>query len=165
MQSHSGSVYLRLPVVFAQRVPKVMIPSIMRMKSAAMYCALARAICSNMLIIRFRMEFLDKRYVSVMSICLVLKILRDKKGWFHGRWRTCLVWYGYSVSEFFDYGKYLLQFAEVLEYGYASLGYCVDDSSLADCSFFHEVLFDQEVQVLFEDAAVNVGFIHDVSEL
>jgi len=111
------------------------------------------------------MGALNKRRVSVLSICVVLKILRNKKGWFYERWRTCLVWYGCSVSEFFDYGQDLFQFSEVLEYGYASLGYCVDDSSLADCSFFDKALFDQEVQVLLEDATVNVSFIHDVSEL
>jgi len=48
MQSHSGSGYLLATVVFAQMAPKVIMPSIMRMKNAARYCALIRAICSNM---------------------------------------------------------------------------------------------------------------------
>ena len=55
MQSHSGSGYLQVTVVFAQMAPKVIRPSIMKMKNAAMYSALIRAICSNMLIIGISM--------------------------------------------------------------------------------------------------------------
>ena len=55
MQSHSGSGYLQVTVVFAQMAPKVIRPSIVKMKNAAMYSALIRAICSNMLIIGISM--------------------------------------------------------------------------------------------------------------
>jgi hypothetical protein len=46
-----------------------------------------------------------------------------------------LVWYRYSVAEFFHDGQNLFEFAEVLEYSYASLCHGVDDSALAYGSF------------------------------
>jgi hypothetical protein len=76
-----------------------------------------------------------------------------------------LVWYWYSVAKFFDYGQDLFEFSEVPQHGYASLGYGVDDSALAYVALFNELLFDEEVQVLLEDTAVNVSLVHDVSKL
>ena len=49
MQSHLGSGYLWVTVVFAQMAPKVIKLSIMKMKNAVVYSVLLRAICSSML--------------------------------------------------------------------------------------------------------------------
>jgi len=76
-----------------------------------------------------------------------------------------LVGHWNSVPSFFDDWENLFEFSEVLEYSYASLGNSVDDSSLAYGSFFDELLFDEEVQVLLKYTAIYVSFVHDVSEL
>jgi phosphoribulokinase len=56
-----------------------------------------------------------------------------------------LVGHWNSISGFFDDWENLFEFSEVLKYSYASLGHSVDDSSLAYCSFFDELLFDEKV--------------------
>ena len=78
-------------------------------------------------------------------------------GSLEGYWRL--------VSGFFHYGQHLLEFSEVLKYRNASLGDSIDNASFSSGSLFHKSLLDQEFQVFFEYAAVNVGFVHDVSEL
>jgi hypothetical protein len=78
-------------------------------------------------------------------------------------WRGSLIRYWNPIPGFLDDWKNLFEFSEVLKYRYASLGYSVDNALLASCTFFDQVLQEQKVQVFFQDAAVDVGFVHNVS--
>jgi hypothetical protein len=69
-----------------------------------------------------------------------------------------------AVSCFFDYWQHLFEFSEVFEDGYASLGYGEYCSVFSNGSYFNEVLLSQEVQVFFQDLAVNICFIHYVRQ-
>ena len=78
-----------------------------------------------------------------------------------------LVWYGCLIlaSCFLDNGQDLFEFAEVFEYGYAPLCDGKDYPAFAYGAFFDQPLFEEKVQVFFENATVDVGFVHDVCQL
>jgi len=73
-------------------------------------------------------------------------------------------WHRHAVSCFFNYGEHLFQFSEILEHGYASLGYGEYCSVFSNGSFLNQVLLNQKVQVFFQDFAVNVRLIHYVRQ-
>jgi len=93
-------------------------------------------------------------------------VSRQQEEWKAGGMEPCLrlEWNWHSGSCLFYDGQDLFQFSEVLQHGNASLGYGVDYSTLAHISFFDKALFDQEVEVFFQYATVDVGLVHDVRE-
>jgi len=68
-------------------------------------------------------------------------------------------------SFFFRDGQSLLQFSKGLEHCCSALSHSVNYSVLLDGSFLNQVLSQKEIQVFSENRTVNVGFVHDVSQL
>ena len=73
---------------------------------------------------------------------------------------VCLEERRHLVSVFFHNRQHLFKFPEVLEDHYASLGYRVNKTAFSNAFFFDQTLFNQEGHILFQHAAVNIGFVH-----
>ncbi len=58
----------------------------------------------------------------------------------------------------------MFEIVEVLQHCNASLGYSIDKVFFACETFLNKTLRNEEVEVLFEDFAVDVGLVHDMRQ-
>jgi len=70
----------------------------------------------------------------------------------------------WEPAGFFNERENRLEFPEILQHCNPSFSYSVNNALLSNRPFFNEALLSQEVQVLFQDAAVHVGFVHYMSK-
>ena len=66
----------------------------------------------------------------------------------------------YLIPSFLYNGQNLREFPEVFQNRDAALGNGENYASFTDHAFLHKTLLHQEVKVFFENAAVNVSFVH-----